>query len=686
MTEPLQHPSSHLAPPLLKSIPPLAAPRNPDIIGAPIDRTDGRLKVTGGARYSAEINLPGLTYGVIITSTIANGTVAGMDTAEAERAPGVLAVFTPFNMPKLPKQPDDGRRGQPVPRATSPLLQDNEVHYFLQPIGVVVADTLERATHAARPRQGEIRRGQTRRRAGRASARSLRPRDQRQQQGTRRHLRKRPRRRAQLRARAHRAGLPDAHRKPQPDGAARHHRRVGRRPPDALRRHAGHLHDPQPGRRAVRPARRQRARHLPLRRRRLRLARGRCGRTRCSRPCARRRSSGPSRSRWNARRCSTTPAAARTPTRAFAAGADKDGKLAAVKHDATNNTSTFDEFTEPATVATRMLYACDDIQTTQRLVRLNLGTPSYMRAPGEAPGTFALESGMDELAARTEDGPHRVAPEELRRDRPGKEDALFQQEPAPMLRAGRGEIRLGQVSRPAPSRAACATANGSSATAWRRRPIPPTAAPPTPRACLNADGTALVHAGSQDLGTGTWTVMTQISAGTLGLPMDKVRFELGDTVLPEDAGLRRLADGGQHGQRGAGGVRGGARASSCDLAVADEKSPLHGASAQDVSSADGRLSLKSDPSKGESLRRVADAREAAADRGQGRRRARQAGKEGIRDARVRRAVLRGARQRGHGRGARGALGRRVRHRQAAQREDGRPARSKAASFSASAWA
>ena len=77
----------------------------------------------------------------------------------------------------------------------------------------------------------------------------------------------------------------------------------------------------------------------------------------------------------------------------FSVGADEDGKIAAIVHDVTNNTSTFDEFPEQATVATRMLYACDNIQTTQRLVRLNLGTPSYMRAPGEAPGTFALESG-----------------------------------------------------------------------------------------------------------------------------------------------------------------------------------------------------------------------------------------------------------------------------------------------------
>ena len=94
-------------------------PRNPDIIGAPLDRTDGRLKVTGGVRYSAEVSMPGLVYGALITSTISDGTVASMDTAAAERAPGVLAVFTPFNMPKLPKATSRWASGQVLPRATS---------------------------------------------------------------------------------------------------------------------------------------------------------------------------------------------------------------------------------------------------------------------------------------------------------------------------------------------------------------------------------------------------------------------------------------------------------------------------------------------------------------------------------------------------------------------------------------
>ncbi|HEY4206466.1 MAG TPA: xanthine dehydrogenase family protein molybdopterin-binding subunit, partial [Puia sp.] len=78
-----------------------------NVIGDPLNRIDGRLKVTGGAKYSGEYNVPGLTYGVLVPSAITSGKITAMDTKAAERAPGVLAVITPFNAPKVPGyQPD----------------------------------------------------------------------------------------------------------------------------------------------------------------------------------------------------------------------------------------------------------------------------------------------------------------------------------------------------------------------------------------------------------------------------------------------------------------------------------------------------------------------------------------------------------------------------------------------------
>ena len=116
-----------------------------DVIGDPLDRVDGRLKVTGGAKYSGEYPLPGLTYGVLVPATIANGTVTAMDIKAAQQAPGVLAVITPFNAPKVPGyQPGAAR-----PVRGLKLFNDNQVHFNGQPIALVVAETFERATYAA---------------------------------------------------------------------------------------------------------------------------------------------------------------------------------------------------------------------------------------------------------------------------------------------------------------------------------------------------------------------------------------------------------------------------------------------------------------------------------------------------------------------------------------------------------
>src|SRR5205085_12231665 len=117
------------------------------MIGEGIDRLDGRLKVTGRARYTAEWPIERLAYGVIVQSTIAQGTIVSIDTAAASALPGVAAVLTADNAPPLPQ---GGRAGvnPPAGRVLS-LLQDHEVRYNGEPIAVVVAESFEKATHAA---------------------------------------------------------------------------------------------------------------------------------------------------------------------------------------------------------------------------------------------------------------------------------------------------------------------------------------------------------------------------------------------------------------------------------------------------------------------------------------------------------------------------------------------------------
>ena len=195
-----------------------------------------------------------------------------------------------------------------------------------------------------------------------------------------------------------------------------------------------------------------------------------------------------------------------------------------------SETSRYDQFIENCTGVTRMLYTCPNVATVQRLVRIDVATPTFTRAPGESTGTFALESALDELAYAAG-----IDPLELRRrnhadrdpetGKPWSSKSLLEcykraadaigwsKRPAQIktLREGRWQIGYGVGT----------TTRGS-------RQLPASA-----RARMLPDGRAIVQAGTQDIGTGTYTVMTQIAGDALALPIGDIRFELGDTALPE---------------------------------------------------------------------------------------------------------------------------------------------------------
>ena len=118
------------------------------VIGQPISRVDGRRKVTGRATYAAEFDVPGLAHGAIVRSTIAHGRIASIDSAAAERAPGVLSVVTHRNAPRLAYR---RHKGAPDPAVGERLhvLQDDRVSHQGEPLALVIADTLEQANHAA---------------------------------------------------------------------------------------------------------------------------------------------------------------------------------------------------------------------------------------------------------------------------------------------------------------------------------------------------------------------------------------------------------------------------------------------------------------------------------------------------------------------------------------------------------
>jgi xanthine dehydrogenase YagR molybdenum-binding subunit len=288
----------------------------------------------------------------------------------------------------------------------------------------------------------------------------------------------------------------------------------------------------------------------------------------------------------------------RTETRqTIAAGAKRDGTLTALRNETLSHTSTMDEFTEPASIPTRMLYSVPNNSTHQRLIRSDIGTPSYTRAPGEAPGTYALEAALDELAYALH-----MDPLELRRKNYAEQDP-------DKMRPWSGKSlnkcydlaadRFGWSRRPREPRS---MRDGNVLIGWGMA----TAVYPARRseasalARLNADGTVHVDAGSQELGGGTYTIMTQIAADGIGVSPMRVKFRLGDTRYPETP----VSGGSQTAASTGSAVYLAARAlreKIVQMAVSDSRSPVQGANTSDVIIRDGRIGLSNQPEKSEAL-------------------------------------------------------------------------------------
>ena len=170
------------------------------------------------------------------------------------------------------------------------------------------------------------------------------------------------------------------------------------------------------------------------------------------------------------RRCSQARAIALRPQQKLTVAATKDGTSTAIRHVTTQSTSFVGDWMETCGNATsQVMYACPNVQIVHRLARLNIGSPTFMRGPGETPGTFALESALDELACALGMDPVELARPQPYRRESRQRQALVQQLSEGMLRPRGGEVRLAS---PHAAAALDATATGSSAGVWRRRPTP----------------------------------------------------------------------------------------------------------------------------------------------------------------------------------------------------------------------
>jgi xanthine dehydrogenase YagR molybdenum-binding subunit len=513
-------------------------------IGQPLPRKDGMAKVTGAARYAADFAEAGMAYAQLVTSTVAKGRIAELDTTLAEAAPGVLLVLTHRNMDRLEPLSFIFAGGE-AQSSFMPLMSD-EIRYAGQTIALVVAETQEAADDAARrirvayradpaaasihdPGAGEPTDAAEAIEVGDAEGAFAA---------------------AEVKVEA-RYTTPAQHHNPIELYATTASWRGGKLtvylpsqwvrgtqhglakalgvPPDDVQVISPYVGGGFGAKASIMP-------HTVL------LA-------------AVARQLGRPVKLLVSREDMYAAGSFRPATiQRVALGASRDGRLQALIHEQSSQTSRMDQACFPGTEMTARMYAAPNIRTRETVVATDVNTPGFMRAPFETPTFFGLESAMDELAVALG-----VDPVELRiRNEPDKDPwkGLPWSSRSLVQCYRRGAERFGWSRRtPEPG----SLRDGDVLIGWgcATATYPTQLFPSSARLRLAANGSAWVGTAAHDIGTGTYTIAAQIVADRFGIPMDQITVELGDSRLPPGP----IAGGSM-----TAGSIGGALAKACDRA------------------------------------------------------------------------------------------------------------------------
>jgi xanthine dehydrogenase YagR molybdenum-binding subunit len=492
-------------------------------IGQPIDRVDGRLKVTGRAKYAAEFAVPGVVHAVLVQSTIGAGAITSFDIAGAQAMPGVLAVITPEGAPKLPL-----KGGAQMVRA--PLLQDMNILFNGQHIAVVVADTLERANDAASRVQVQYRRDEPITSMDAVLDQAYTPKNFRNGEGPADSMRGNP----DLSFSAGAAQVDATYVTPM-----EHHNPM--EPHATIARWEGDQLTVWTATQGISSAQTTLAGQFGIDPKNVRVicpyvgggfgCKGSTWPPATLAAMAAKVVGKPVRLVVTRAQMFTSNGYRPRTVQKLRFAADVEGHLVAMRHDGFTQMSlpALGEFAEPVGLATEMLYDCPNVAVTHRLVATNASLPTYMRAPGLASGNFALESAIDELAVALHMDPlefrlRNYAETDQHENKPYASKALracYQQ----------GADAFGWSRR---SHAPRSMRDGNTLIGWgmATSTYPTHRMPASARVRVGANGTALIQSGTQDIGTGTYTVMSQIAADTLGMKVDRIQFELGDSNFP----------------------------------------------------------------------------------------------------------------------------------------------------------
>lgn len=568
-------------------------------IGAAKPRVDGRAKVTGRARYAADFDQPEQLHAVVVSATIGRGRVTRIDTGEVERMPGVAAVIWHRNAPQLAYRPHKG----PIDPASGErlhVLQDDRVHFHGQPVAVVVAETLlqaERAAAALRVRYA-------------AEPHVVDPTDPR--------------------------AAPVA-----PDPAGRTEPEKTRGDPDAALAGADvrvdlHFdiarenHNPMEPHATIaawdgdRLTLWSKSQFLVNEQREIAaifglpaenvqvicpFIGGAFGTSLRTWPhvtlaaIAARVVSRPVKLVLTRKQMFFATGHRPRTLQRVALGAQSDGRLVSIIHEGAGETSRYEQFVEALVSATGYMLSCPNVSLRYRLIPLDIGTPTYMRGPGESSGMFAVETALDELAYAL-----RLDPIELRRrNEPRIDEAAGKPFSSRSLMKcyEEGAARFGWARRhPAPRAMrdgrllvgmGCASAT-----------YPVLHGPASARVRLLPNGSVEVEAASSDMGPGTYTSMTQVAAETLGIPLERVVFRLGHSAFPATpphGGSMTMASVGSAVQAAC--LE--AQRQALRLAVADRRSPVFGAAPETVGWQADRLRRRGEGGPGWSFGDIAAA-------------------------------------------------------------------------------
>jgi len=482
-------------------------------VGAGLDRVEGGEKVAGEAKYAYEYDVDGVAYAVAVPSTVARGEVRGVNADEVLRLPGVLAVLWHGNAPALHE----------VESAELQVLQSPRVAYRRQWVAAVVADTFEAAQEAARVLRIEYDTEEHHVVLSEVDPGLYTP----------------PKVNPNFPSDTHEGDF-DAAFAAAPVSVDRTYRTPTEHnhpmePHATLAVWDGDggltLYDSNQG---VRPVRETLAKAFGLESAKVRVVAphvgGGFGSKGTPRPnvvlaaMAAQVVGRPTKLAVT-RQQMFAVTGYRTPTiQRLRLGAEPDGTLTAIAHDVVEQSSTLTEFAEQTAVVTRMLYAAPNRRTTHLLTRLDVPTPSWMRAPGECPGSFALESAMDELARELD-----LDPIELRiRNEPELDpesgNRFSSRNAVACLREG--SERFGW--RPEPRRdGRLLFGTGVALSTYPARRMASQAI-----ARAEPDGSFVVRIAAADIGTGARTALTQIAAETLDVAPERVTVEIGDSRFP----------------------------------------------------------------------------------------------------------------------------------------------------------